>query len=46
MSEVASTGAAFVEVAQWNEGDPPTDIDGDPRPAGDRGLDYAGADIP
>jgi len=33
-------------AARWEEGDPPTDIDGDPRPAVDATPDYAGADVP
>lgn len=32
--------------ATWQTGDPATDIDGDPRPATDGALDYAGADVP
>jgi hypothetical protein len=36
----------FADVAQWTTGDPPIDIDGDPRPAVDGTPDYAGADIP
>jgi hypothetical protein len=41
------TGAAvFADVALWSTGDPPTDIDGDPRPAVDGTPDYVGADVP
>lgn len=36
----------FADVAQWQAGDPTTDIDGDPRPAVDGTADYAGADVP
>ncbi|MCH9685359.1 MAG: hypothetical protein K0V04_28245 [Deltaproteobacteria bacterium] len=44
---LAPVGAvAFGNTAQWIDGDPSIDIDGDPRPAGDSGLDYAGADVP
>jgi hypothetical protein len=32
--------------AQWESGDPSTDIDGQPRPAVDGATDYAGADVP
>ena len=35
----------FGDVAQWQEGDPPTDIDGEPRPTVDGTADYAGADL-
>jgi len=38
--------AIFESVAQWQSGDPSTDIDGDPRPTVDATPDYAGADIP
>ena len=37
--------ALMEDVALWVDGDPPTDIDGTPRPAKE-GPDYAGADIP
>jgi len=37
---------AIDTTAQWNEGDPLTDIDGDPRPTTDGAADYAGADVP
>jgi hypothetical protein len=33
-------------AAQWNDGDPTTDIDGDLRPTVDGTADYAGADVP
>lgn len=33
-------------AAEWQDGDPPTDIDGDARPATNGSPDYAGADIP
>lgn len=36
----------FADVAQWQAGDPPTDIDGDPRPTLDGTPDFAGADVP
>jgi hypothetical protein len=36
----------FADIAQWNLGDLPTDIDGDPRPAVDSTSDYVGADVP
>lgn len=36
----------FADIAQWQTGDPTTDIDGDPRPTIDNALDYAGADVP
>jgi hypothetical protein len=39
-------GAPFADVAQWNTGDPTTDIDGEPRPTTDGATDYAGADRP
>jgi len=41
-----SGSAVFVDLAQWQEGDPPTDIEGDARPSIDGTSDYAGADIP
>ncbi|MCX4247880.1 right-handed parallel beta-helix repeat-containing protein [Paraliomyxa miuraensis] len=37
--------SVFDNIAEWNEGDPPTDILGTPRP-GDGMADYAGAHIP
>jgi hypothetical protein len=36
----------FVDVALWTEGDPTTDLDGDPRPSTPDTPDYAGADEP
>jgi len=36
----------FRDLALWQSGDPPTDIDGDPRPTVDATPDYAGADVP
>jgi len=36
----------FRDIAQWQEGDPLTDIDGDLRPTTDATPDYAGADVP
>lgn len=33
-------------AAEWQDGDPPADIDGDPRPATNGSPDYAGADVP
>lgn len=41
-----SAGPPFVDVAQWQAGDPATDIDGDPRPDVDGSPDYVGADVP
>jgi hypothetical protein len=41
-----AAGPPFTDVAQWQAGDPSTDIDGDPRPNIDGILDYAGADVP
>jgi hypothetical protein len=38
-------GAIFRDIAQWNTGDPPTDINGDARPVIDLTADYGGADI-
>jgi len=40
------TGPPFEDIAQRQSGDPPTDIDGDPRPTVDGTPDYAGADVP
>jgi len=37
---------ALASTAAWNGGDPPFDIDGDPRPAVSGAMDYAGADVP
>jgi hypothetical protein len=42
----AAGAMVFADVALWNTGDPPTDIDGDPRPAVDVTSDHAGADVP
>ena len=42
----AAGATTFADVALWSTGDPPTDIDGDPRPAIDATPDYAGADVP
>ncbi|MCX4239113.1 hypothetical protein [Paraliomyxa miuraensis] len=42
----ASGTSAFADVANWNTGDPSTDIDGDPRPSIDGTADHAGADVP
>lgn len=36
----------FADIAQWTVSDPPTDIDGDPRPEVDGTADFAGADVP
>jgi hypothetical protein len=36
----------FAERGIWRSGDPPVDIDGDPRPAVDGAPDYPGADVP
>jgi len=33
-------------AARWTISDPPTDIDGDPRPSSDASPDFAGADVP
>jgi len=38
-------GHPFDSIAVWQDGDPPTDIDGDPRPMAP-GPDVAGADVP
>lgn len=44
---LASAGdLLFANVAVWESGDPPTDIEGDPRPTADGDMDHAGADIP
>jgi hypothetical protein len=44
---LSAVGAdVFANVAQWREGDPLADIDGDPRPAVDGAPDHAGADVP
>jgi hypothetical protein len=38
--------AVFADIAQWQTGDPPIDIDGDARPNADGAPDYPGADVP
>lgn len=38
--------ATFMEIAQWDIGDPTVDIDGEPRGGVDGQADYAGADVP
>lgn len=44
---LSMTGAVvFADIAVWQAGDPPTDIDGDPRPTTDGTSDYAGGDVP
>lgn len=44
---LSATGTTvFADIAQWQSGDPTTDIDGDPRPMMDGAMDYAGADVP
>jgi hypothetical protein len=45
-SLLAAGATIFADIAQWQSGDPPTDIDGDLRPDRDGAADYAGADIP
>lgn len=42
----AAGAAVFADIAQWTTGDPPTDINGDPRPMLDGTPDFAGADVP
>ncbi|MEX1367185.1 MAG: hypothetical protein AB1Z98_28920 [Nannocystaceae bacterium] len=42
----ASGMTTFEGLAQWQAGDPATDIDGDARPDVDGTADYAGADVP
>ncbi|MEX1367561.1 MAG: hypothetical protein AB1Z98_30815, partial [Nannocystaceae bacterium] len=37
---------AIANTAQWQIGDPITDIDGEPRPTTDGASDFAGADVP
>ena len=39
-------GHPFDDVARWIEGDPRTDIDGEPRLSVPGGMDVAGADVP
>jgi hypothetical protein len=41
-----SPPAALLSAAEWRVGDPPVDIDGEPRPAEDATPDVAGADLP
>ncbi|MCH9681762.1 MAG: hypothetical protein K0V04_10040 [Deltaproteobacteria bacterium] len=41
-----SGATTFMSIAQWQDGDPPTDIDGDLRPTDNDRLDYVGADVP
>ncbi len=36
----------FQDIAQWQDGDPLTDIDGTARPGTNGASDYAGADVP
>jgi hypothetical protein len=36
----------FLNIARWNAGDPPTDIDGNPRPTEPGTMDLPGADRP
>ena len=36
----------FADIAQWQTGDPPWDIDHEDRPMTDGASDYAGADVP
>ena len=43
---LATAPAAIGTTAQWQDGDPATDIDGDARPMMDGASDYAGADVP
>jgi len=38
--------ADVLTTAQWQQGDPPTDIDGEPRPTEPDSPDVAGADVP
>jgi hypothetical protein len=40
----AAGQALFADVAVWEEGDPPFDFDGDPRPSVDGSPDFVGAD--
>lgn len=39
-------GMPFEDVAEWVQGDPLVDLDGDPRPGIAQAQDWAGADIP
>lgn len=41
----AAGEATFADIALWVVGDPPTDIDGDPRPTEDATPDVAGAEV-
>ncbi|NJL71530.1 MAG: hypothetical protein HC888_07875 [Candidatus Competibacteraceae bacterium] len=41
-----SAPAAISDAAVWRNGDPATDIDGQPRPNADGTADFTGADIP
>ena len=41
-----SPPGALLSAAEWHEGDPATDIDGDSRPSVDGTADIAGADVP
>lgn len=41
-----SPPASIATTATWESGDPPTDIQGDPRPQLDGAPDVAGADVP
>lgn len=44
---LTSDGNELVQgVAVWRDGDPPLDIDGDPRPTRPGSSDYAGCDVP
>jgi hypothetical protein len=43
---LATIPADVLTAAQWNTGDPTTDIDGELRPTVDATADVAGADIP
>ena len=38
--------SVFADIAQWQTGDPPWDIDHEDRPMTDGASDYAGADVP
>ena len=42
----AGPASVAAGVAQWELGDPPTDINGAPRPAVAGSPDHAGADLP
>ncbi|MCX4248125.1 right-handed parallel beta-helix repeat-containing protein [Paraliomyxa miuraensis] len=43
---LASPPVQLTNAAQWEDGDPPSDIHGDLRPTIDGSADYAGADVP